>query len=186
MERVLFTNKEVENVTVTPGFFPEMPPIKTFDYPVTPKENYRLVYERKVPYWLPGFNDMQMMTPRIDPDNYARAFCFEANPLSFEEMTGGPDKFGIPWVFVPQAQGSMVEPGNPTLIDANDWPDVINFPDVANWDWAGSADANKDWVKTDKWFVFCHLTGLFERLISFMDFGGAAMALIDEDQKAAT
>ncbi|MDR0459308.1 MAG: hypothetical protein LBG68_02440 [Coriobacteriales bacterium] len=186
MERVPFDIKEIENATEVPGFFPGMPPIKVFDRPISPKENFRLLYERKIPFWLPSFNDSQMMTPRVDPDNVARAFAFEANPLSFEEMVGGPDKFGIPWVYVPQAQGSMVEPGNPTMTDTNDWQDIINFPDVANWDWAGSAEANKDWVKTDKWFVYCHLTGLFERMISFMDFDNAAVALIDPDQVDAT
>ena len=184
MDRIPFDIKEIENATSSPGFFGQE--VKTYAYPITPKENYRLLYERKVPFWLPGFNDMSMMTPRIDPDNLARAFSFEATPMLPEEMVGGPDKFGIPWVYVPQAGGSMVEPGNPTLRDANDWQDVINFPDVANWDWAGSKEINKDFVKTDKWLVYCHLTGLFERLISFMDFENAAVALVDPDQKEAT
>ena len=184
MERIPFDRKEIENATVTPGFFPGME-IKTFDYPISPKENYRMLYERKVPFWMPSFMDSQFFAPRIDPDNVARVQVFEANPLQPEEMTGCPDKFGIPWVYVPQAGGSMVEPGNPTLLDANDWPDVINFPDVAKWDWAGSAEANKDFVNTDKFLSFTFVTGFFERLISFMDFQNAAVALIDDDQKEA-
>jgi len=184
MERVPFDRKEIDNAKEMPGFMPGMT-VKTFDTPISPKENYKLLYDRKVPYWLPGFNDMQMMTPRIDTDNLARVFSFEAQPMLPEEMTGCKDKFGIEWVFVPTAQGSMVEPGNPTLLDANDWPDVINFPDLNTWDWDGSAEANKDFVKTEKFLVYCHLTGFFERLISFMDFQNAAIALVDPDQKEA-
>ena len=184
MERIPFDPKEIENATVSPGFFPGME-VKTFDYPISPKENYRLLYERKVPFWLPLSGDSSMITPRIDPDNLARVFSFEAQPMLPEEMTGGPDKFGIPWVYVPQAQGSMVEPGNPTLLDANDWQDVINFPDVASWDWAGSTAANKERCDTDKWMVISFLTGFFERLISFMDFQNAAVALVDDEQKDA-
>lgn len=183
MDRILFDQKEVDGKTESMGMFG---PAITFDYPVSPKENYRLLYEGKTPYWFPGFGDMQMMTPRIDPDNTARAFSFEAQPFPPDEWVGGPDKFGTEWVYVPVAQGSMVVPGNPTMTNTNDWQDLINFPDVAKWDWAGSAEANKDWVKTDKWFVFSHLSGLFERLISFMDFENAAVALIDPDQKKAT
>jgi len=185
MEPIPFNQKEIDNATSKPGMFPGMPDIKVFDYPISPKENYRLVYQHKIPLWLPSFSDQQLFAPRIDPDNIARVQVFEANMLAPEEMTGCPDKFGIPWVFVPITGGSMVEPGNPALKDANDWPDVIKFPDVANWDWAGSAAANKEWVKMDKWLSLAFVTGFFERLISFMDFDGAAMALVDPDQKAA-
>ena len=186
MDRIIFDRKEVDNATQGPGFFPGAPPVTVFDYPISQKENYRMVYEGKIPYWLPGFNDVQMLTPRIDADNLARVFSFEAQPMAPEEMLGCPDKYGIPWVYVEQVQGSMVKPGSPVLKDANDWPDVIKFPDVASWDWDASAEANKDYVKTNKWLTYCHLTGYFERLISFMDFEGAAMALIDPDQKEAT
>ena len=184
MARVPFDPKEVSNATEAPGMFPGMM-VKRFDTPISPKENYRMVYDRKIPYWLPGFNDMQMITPRIDADNLARVFSFEAQPMAPEEMQGCPDKYGVPWVYVDQAMGSMVVPGDPILKDVNDWPDVIQFPDVASWDWDGSREANKDFIKTDKWFTYCHLTGYFERLISFMDFENAAMALVDPDQKEA-
>ncbi|MCL2632352.1 MAG: methyltransferase, partial [Coriobacteriia bacterium] len=189
MQRIPFDKKEVENFTLIPATFPGWPDAKVFDYPISPKENYRMVYERKIPVWLPNRNDSRMITPRIDNDNLARVFAFEAQPLTDEDREGNvprPDKFGIPWVYVEQVGGSMVEPGNPTLEDANDWQDVINFPDVASWDWAGSAEINKDFANTDRWFVYCHLTGFFERLISFMDFEGAAIALVDPDQKEAT
>jgi len=184
MEKIPFDPKEIENAEELPGMYGMVS--KVYDTPISPKENMQLIYDRKIPLWLPTANDRRTMTPRIDPDNMARAFSFEATPMPpADQLTGGPDKFGIPWVYVAQVGGSMVEPGDPTLKDANDWQDVINFPDVANWDWAGSAETNKDWVNTDKWLIYSHLTGFFERLISFMDFENAAVALVDDDQKDA-
>jgi len=185
MERVLFDRKEIDNAQSIPSPFPGRPDTRVFDYPIPPKENHRLAYQKKIPLWLPTSSDQQFFAPRIDPDNIARVQIFEANPLKPEEMTGCPDKFGIPWVYVPQVGGSMVEPGHPALEDANDWQDAIKFPDVANWDWAGSALANKDFVATSKWLSFTFVTGFFERLISFMDFENAAVALVDDDQKDA-
>jgi hypothetical protein len=185
MDRITFDRKEIDNATITPSPFPGRPDTVVFDYPITPKENLRLAYERKIPLWMPSSSDQQFFAPRIDPDNIARVQIFEANPLTPEERTGGPDKFGIPWVFVEQVGGSMVEPGKPALEDANDWQDVIKFPDVASWDWAGSAESNKDFVNTNRWLSFTFVTGFFERLISFMDFENAAVALVDDEQKDA-
>ena len=183
MSRIPFDPAETENAEEIPGFLGMM--AKRFKTPITPKENYRMVYERKVPLWLPIQGDSLMLTPRVDPDNVARCFCFEANPLKPEEMIGGPDKFGIEWVYVPMVNGSMVKPGNPTLEDVNDWKTVIKFPDIETWDWEGSKAANADHVSTNRFISATILTGFFERLISFMDFDNAALALIDEDQQDA-
>ena len=182
MSKVLFDPAEVENAETTTGLFGR--PSRIYKTPVTPKENFRMVYERKVPHWLPISGDSLMMTPRIDADNVARAFCFEANPLSQEEMVGGTDKFGIEWVYVPVASGSMVVPGSPALTDANDWK-KIKFPDVDSWDWEGTKASNAEYTNTNKFLQVTILTGFFERLISFMDFEQAALALIDEDQQDA-
>ena len=50
--------------------------------------------------------------------------------------------FGVNWIFDEAANGSMVVPGSPILEDANDWKEVIKFPDVDSWDWEGSAKKN--------------------------------------------
>ncbi|MCL2094388.1 MAG: hypothetical protein FWH12_09390 [Treponema sp.] len=155
---------------------------------ITPKENYRLLYERKLPHWLPVFGERQFLSPRLDPDNLARCFCFEAQGLTMEEyrhaaQEGYRDKFGIRWIYVPQAGGSMVYPGSPTLSNANDWKSVIEFPDIGAWDWEASRAANAEYTDTDKCLTALIMNGLFERLISWMDFEGAAIALIDDEQK---
>jgi len=183
MPRIPFDPAEIENAKETVGMMGRI--MRKYATPVTPKENYKMVYRREVPHWLPQMSDITMMTPRIDPDNVARAFVFEANPLSDEEKVGGVDKFGVEWVYVPVAQGSMVKPGNPLLEDVNDWKEKVRFPDVDAWDWEGSKKANADFINNDNFIVVTILTGFFERLISFMDFDKAAVALIDEDQKDA-
>ena len=183
MTKVPFDPAEVENAVEVPGFLGMM--TKRFQTPITPRENYRMVYERKVPLWIPLSGDSVMLTPRVDPDNVARCFCFEANPLKPEEMVGGPDKFGIEWEYVPMVNGSMVKPGNPTLEDVNDWKKVIKFPDIETWDWEGSKATNAEYVSSGRFVSATILTGFYERLISFMDFENAALALIDEDQQDA-
>ena len=57
---------------------------------------------------------------------------------------GGADMFGVEWEYIPQVMGSMVRPGKPTVPDINEWENYITFPDISKWDWAASAELNKD------------------------------------------
>ncbi|MCL2044846.1 MAG: methyltransferase [Oscillospiraceae bacterium] len=188
MNRIPFDQAEIDNATEVTNAQGRV--TKTYAYPVTPKENYRALYARELPLWMPVGGDSSFITPRIDADNVARCFSFEANPTNEEERNeiaanGYKDKFGVTWVYIPQAGGSMVRPGAPTLTDANAWKDVIPFPDVDSWDWEGSKTANANYLNKTRFISVTILSGFFERLISWMDFEGAAMALIDDDQKDA-
>lgn len=152
-----------------------------FNTPITARENMRAFARGEKPCWMPD-GEMVNIYPDIVPDNIARYFVQETNP---NVIKGGSDMFGTMWVYEETARGSMVVPGNPRLLDANDWREVIQMPDVDSWDWEGCAARNKDYLDTDAPIFTVQLTGLFERLISFMDFEGAALALIDEDQQDA-
>ena len=152
-----------------------------FKTPISSLENMRAFLNNETPCWMPN-GDLITITPEIIPDNVARAFVQEADPT---DRKGGPDMFGVQWVYEDSAGGSMVIPGNPILDDANDWKEVIHFPDVDSWDWAGSAEKNRDYLCRDLVTQYWFFTGFFERLISFMDFEEAAVALIDEDQTDA-
>lgn len=78
----------------------------------------------------------------------------------------------------------MVKPGNPMLEDLDGWQDKVVFPDIEAWDWEGSAAENNQWLEESGKFVqFWIFNGLFERMIAFLDFENAAMALIDEEQE---
>ncbi|MDR1299038.1 MAG: methyltransferase, partial [Oscillospiraceae bacterium] len=79
--------------------------------------------------------------------------------------------------------------------------DKLVWPDVDSWDWEGAAKYNAGYLsgrfgppgqaqpsadeKREKFTVCWFLNGWYERLISFMDFEGAIMAMIDEDQQNA-
>ena len=177
-----FDNKEIENAKIT---YPDMTKhIRggiEFDSPITPRENMRLAYEGKQ-LWMPATADKNWFCPEIIPDNTARAFVIQGP--KYEGPVGGDDMFGVYWEYVPSAHGSIVRPGNPTLTDVENWRDVIKFPDVDSWDWEGSAKANKEFLVNNPRYVnFCIFTGWFERLISWMDFGAAAFALMNRKTK---
>lgn len=181
-EKIPFDEKEMETEKRESSF---MGDIVTFDYPITPKENYiRNVHNCAV--WQPTTNDYLMFSPNLIADNVARGLCWEEEELSPEQW-GGKDMFGVEWEYIEVAEGSMVKPGNPMLEDANDWKSVIHFPDVDSWDWEDTAKRNIPWLKAQEGMVVqtTILTGYFERLISFMDFEEAAVAMIDEEQKDA-
>jgi len=138
--------------------------------PVTPKENVAAMYHDKHPYWVPSGADAGMIMPPLYNTRLGR---------------GGPggitDAFGIHWEYVEQVHGSIVRPGAPLLSDVNEWREKVIFPDIDAWDWAAEAEATK--IDTRRSTQISFVNGFwFERLISFMDFLPAAMALIDEDQ----
>ncbi len=180
-----FDPKELEVVGEVPAS-PMAPALKVFNTPVTAKEAVKAMLERK-PYWqITGMMlETRIFTPRILPDNVARAFVFESIP--FDPNTGGgKDMFGIEWEYIPQVGGSMVRPGKPFIDDANEIAEKVVWPDVDSWDWEKSADENNDThLESDKFNLCWFQNGWYERLISFMDFEGAIMALIDEDQQDA-
>ena len=148
--------------------------------PITPKENYLRAIRHENPLWIPLKSDEFMFCPRIIPDNIARAWVLEKN--KYEGPVGGLDMFGIDWEFVPAVGGSMVRPGSCALPDLTKWREIIRVPDVDSWDWEGCAAENAEFVKAcDQYVVSWMFTGMFERLISFMDFEEALVALIDED-----
>jgi len=178
-----FEEKELEVVSQTPAT-PFRAAIDIFNYPVTPAEAYGLVY-KKAPVWQMSGLDGRFFTTKAYPDNVARAFVFDGSGFNNAENGGGPDMFGIEWEYVPMVGGSIVKPGEPLLKDANEWKDKLTRPDMSKWDWEGSAEASKEYLDTTSWVNVWFLNGWFERLISFMDFENAAVAIIDEDQQDA-
>lgn len=149
--------------------------------PITPKENYRRAAKGEKPLWLPMKSDSINFSPRIYPDNVARAFVHDGLP--YDGPVGGKDIFGITWKYIEIAGGSMVEPGSPFLSDIAEWRDKVRFPNLDSWDWEKSAQENRELLNTDKLVTIWIFNGLFERLISFLDFEEAAVALVDEDQQ---
>lgn len=170
MERIPFSENELEKVGEYPVPFPGMPVLPKYNTPITPAENYELIIQGERPLWLPSMNDINMEMGTFLPDNEART-------------KGGKDFFGLEWVYVPVAMGATRKPGTPYIKDMNTWREKITFPDLDEYRWEKLRESkNPDDNRVS--FVTI-LNGIFERLISFMDFDRAAMALIDEDQEDA-
>lgn len=167
-----FVKSELNAVDMIPGMFggPESP---LWNTPVTPRENIAAMYFDRHPYWTPGRVDNGMLHPQLYNNLLGRGGA--------ETTT---DTFGLVWEYVESAHGSIVRPGNPLLADVNEWKDKIILPDIDAWDWAAEAEENK--IDMRRSYQISFVNGFwFERLISFMDFLPAAMALVDEDQKDA-
>lgn len=146
---------------------------------MTPRENF-IRFLKKEPYeWTPTSLDQLYFRPTMIPDNIARAMVAEQAPYTGEY--GGKDLFGVDWVYVPSVGGSMEVA--PLFEDIEDWEKFVRIPDLDTLDWEGCAKANADYLKTDKIIYSTIFTGYFERLISFVGFENAAMALIDEDEQ---
>lgn len=175
-----FVLNELKIKDEVPGLFGG-PNIPLYSFPITMKEAYVTVY-KKNPVWQITGLERNTFTPKVNPDNVARAFVFDGTNTI---QSGGTDMFGIEWEFIPQVGGSMVRPGKPLLEDANEWYEKLVWPDIECWDWEGCAKANIQYLNTDKLNACIFLNGWYERLISFMDFENAIVAMIDEEQKNA-
>ncbi len=150
--------------------------------PISPADNLRLLLSGKQPLWMPSSAAYVTLAPKVVPDNVARGFVIDADPLDLA-LAGGTDWFGVEWVYIPTAHGSMVRPGAPKVPDITKWESYISFPDLDAMDWAASAEKNKALQSPDKLTLVWVMNGLFERLISFVDFENAALAIIDEDEQ---
>lgn len=165
-----------------PFMGPNTPGSPKYNTPITPKENvFRFLKGEGL--WAPMGSDFVTLCPKIIPDNVARAFVIEAESVP---PTGGLDMFGVEWEYVPAAGGSMVRPGQPLKVpDICEWEKYITFPNIDEYDWEGSAEKNAPYIGNGRVTMVWMMNGLFERLISFMEFENAALALIDDDEKQA-
>lgn len=180
-----FDPKELTVVGEIPGNFINPDPIPVYDTPMTPKEAFISLFKGEAVWQMTG-TEQAMFCPKVHPDNVARAFVVDGSGMTLGQG-GGKDIFGIEWEYVEQAGGSMVRPGKPFIEDANEIADKVVWPDIDSWDWEAAAKVNKEFLtaNADKYIVCWIMNGWYERLISFMDFEGAIMALFDEDQQDA-
>ena len=182
-----FDPKELEIKRRAMSFNPNVPGTALFDFPVSEREALLSLYNKGEAVWLPYGVESGLFCPSVIPDNIARGFVFEAQRWP-EPYTTHDDMFGVNWTYVPTVGGSMETPGIPhPFDDVNDWKEKLKIPDPYAWDWDASAKMNNDYLKNNgKANMFWFLNGAtFERLISFMGFENAAMAMIDEDQQDA-
>ena len=165
-----YTRDELTVRRTVPCFKGEL---EIYHTPISSKENILRLYQGKTPLWIPFSGEMVNVMIDCDPENIARS------------PSGGIDGWGIEWVYVPAVGGAMVKPGNPKVTDINRWEEVLTIPHPEEWDWAGCYERAKEKLEDDRALIIMVGSCLFERLIAVMDYGNAAVALIDDDQKEA-
>ena len=183
-----FDPKELNIVEELPGFFPGAPTTPRYDFPIPMREAVLALYNREPLWQITGTGlEQQILRTSVSPDGHRAATPGE-RPKKGEISL---DMFGVEWEYVewgPNAVlpgAAMVRPGNPKLKDANEWRDKLVWPDVDSWDWEAAEIEYKENLVPDRSVVCFLACGWFERLISLMDFEGALMAMIDEDQTDA-
>ena len=179
-----FSPTELIQVGHYPTGRPNEPVSPIMNSPISARENLLAFLSDGDPLWMPHQVERLMFNPSILPDNIARGFITESMPFDFREF-GGKDMFGVEWEFDPAARGSMVRQGNPLVTDLSSWEEQVVFPNPDDWDWEGSAAANRELLSGGLTIVSTIFTGLVERLISFVDMENALVALVDEDDQEA-
>lgn len=183
MERIKFDPKELGPVGFIPSPIPGEKGIPILKTPILPRDNFKLLLEGKTPLWMPSSADYMIVAPKCMPDTWAHGIAF--GPGITQKQYGGKDMFGVEWEFVPQVRGAMVRPGHPLVKDITHWEDYITFPDIDAWDWPSAVEEVKPAKARGCIIRVAQQTGLFERLISFVDMTDALVSLIDEDAKPA-
>ena len=95
-----------------------------YNTPVTCRANFDAMFDERHPYWMPSIRETT-----------SAQLSLYNNTLGRGSRADVTDIFGIRWRFVPDAGGSIVEPGAPIMQDVNEWRDIINIPDIDSWDW---------------------------------------------------
>lgn len=185
MDRVPFDPKELEPIGYVPGPFPGLPPTPVFNTPISRKENFKRFVNGEKPLWMPHAKEFLIYCPACVPDSWARGMVNKSDGPAPLEQLGGKDMFGVEWEYVPTVRGSMVRPGKPFVADLEHWEDYVTFPDIETWDWAGSAKDTQEMRSDGRIVKVALMSGLFERLISFVDMTDAMIGMIDEDTQPA-
>ena len=183
MTSVPFSASEMVPLCEQPGF-PGAPSRTLWSSPVTPRENLLAALATKDCLFLPNVLDMRSINPAFLADNRARGTVMDGGEPFVPDPKGEKDVFGVEWIYDAAINGSTVRPGSPLLDQVEGWEGKLVFPHPGEWDWAGQAERNREYL-SDPLFArkSTIFTGFFERLVSFMDFENAAVSLIDEDEQ---
>ncbi|MBQ1891358.1 MAG: hypothetical protein II164_03325 [Firmicutes bacterium] len=145
---------------------------------MTPRENlYNYLKDRNYE-WFPNSGDKLVFEPEELHDFKARGMINQQEPFDPANY-GGEGWFGLKWEYVPQVRGSITV--GRIMDDLDEWKEKLVWPDLDAVDWDAIKERNKDYLNTDKMIATTIYTGWFERLISFVEFEDAAVALIDPD-----
>ena len=147
-------------------------PMRRFNTPITPKENFLMVCRKETPVWMPNATvDFNAIQPEIMADAYARNH-------------GGKDWFGIEWQFDAASNAAMVKPGTRRLSDITKWREELEFPDLQAIDWEKDYKENyADLMEPERATLFMIVNGCFERLADLAGFMDAFSYLLEEPEE---
>lgn len=148
---------------------------------LTARDNFVAFFSGKDHDYTPVWEDIKTFYPEEVPENIARGFIWQQQPFDRDRF-GGKGFFGVDWVFDPAVGGSIET--RPLFDDIADWRRFVSFPNLDMLDWDGMKARNESYLDTDKIIRTSIFSGFYERLISFVGFENAAMALVDEDALA--
>lgn len=110
---------EYVGTTITPINVP------VFDYPISPRENFRRVLRHEKPMWVPM---------SLTDFNFTLGGELTGLPdlrFDFTERCDWTDLFDCMWEWIPGAGGSMLKPNQtPVLSDITEWEKRIVWPDL--------------------------------------------------------
>ena len=198
MARPAFDEKEFEVKGMYPGIerfevsekgrtsIPETP---IYNRPISVRENWKLLFEGRKPYWIPTTGwimcEQNQFRPRLCPDNVGNHQIFDGGPAEdydkLDRITRGWFDLKLEWE--PMASGATVRPGDPKVKDINCWEDYVSIPNLDEVDWEQYLKENREYLSIDKMNQLGIQFGLWERLMCLMDVDKAAVALIDDEQK---
>lgn len=148
-------------------------PVRKFNTPITPMENFHRMCRGEMPLWLPNLNqDFNFIQPLVMPDAQARCF-------------GGTDWFGIQWTYEPASRAAMVTPGTRRLSDITRWKEELlpSWPDLDAIDWQKDYEENYAPVMDpDRPTMFAIVNGYFERLADLTSFVDTFCYLLEEPE----
>lgn len=166
--RIPYSDNELRITEVTTTPFGGKTEVR--NYPVSRRENIMSLFRDKKPFWIPANNEIGSFSGPWEKH------------LARGSRSDFLDDFGIQWTYEPIAGGSIVRGDAKQLLDnVNEWKEKVIIPNIDNWEWEEYMEKTK--VDMSKPLQVSFSNGFwFKRLISFMGFMPAAMALIDDEQ----
>ena len=152
---------------------PAPPNFPTIDFPISPKENMRLLLEHKTPVWAPNL---------LTETNLCLAAPADRERPPFPQS--GKDWFGTHWEFVESAFGQMAPPEGRICPNPADWREKLVFPDLSAIDFSEGRDEMAPKFDPDKMTMYIIQNGLFERLLDITDVNELFLWLAEEPEDA--
>ena len=184
MERIPFDESEMTPIEVIKG--------RTMDRtlwspPITHRENVLMAFHHQDPFFLSHMGDIFEVDTRANPEMVAGHTVRDGQePYEYDFETGEFDAFGVRWVMDKNNVGPIEALDEFLLEDMTELDEKIVWPNPEEWPWAENAERDQEWLAANralgKALRVSIFSGLFERLISWLGFENAAIALIDPEQ----